>query len=144
MSGIEIAGLVLAVIPLFIAAAEHIQGNTKSRKAIKDAAFAGSYKLKLTQQQTLLGLYIKGIVGRTSLPASTQADLVDDLRGEIWERPEVVKAITQELGDAHTTFIELLNRSCSTLALCLKEYQQGKSSEEEIVSRQLTIFLQIP
>lgn len=101
MSGIEIAGLILAVIPLFLAAADHIQGNTKSKKAIKVAAFAGSYKLKLTQQQTLLGLYIKGVIGRTSLPASAQAELIDDLRGEIWERSEIVKAISQELGDAH-------------------------------------------
>lgn len=134
MSGIEIAGLILAVIPLFLAAADHIQGNTKSKKAIKVAAFAGSYKLKLTQQQTLLGLYIKGVIGRTSLPASAQAELIDDLRGEIWERSEIVKAISQELGDAHKPFVELLNRTCSTLALCLKDYQQDKESEEEIVS----------
>jgi hypothetical protein len=134
MSGIEIAGLVLAVIPLFIAAAEQIQGHTKSKKAIKDAAFAGSYKLKLTQQQTLLRLYIKSVIGRTSLSASIQAELVDDLRGEIWERPEVVKAITQELGDAHQSFVELLNRTCSTLALCIRDYQQERGSEEEIVS----------
>ena len=133
MSGFEVVGLLLAVIPLFIAAAEHSQGSTKSKRVIKDGAFANSYKVKLTQQQTLLSLYIKSVVGRTSLSSRTQAELVDDPNDEAWERPEVIKAISLELGDAHEPFVELLKRVSSALARSMKAEEQGKVSEAGIV-----------
>ena len=135
MSGIEIAGIVLAVIPLFIAAAEHLQGSTKTKKAIKDGVFASSYKVKLIQQQTLLGLYVKSVAGRTSLPSRTQAALVEKPNGDAWQRLEVIKAISLELGDAHQSFVELLKRVSTALARSVRVEQQGKESEADIVRR---------
>lgn len=135
MSGIEIAGLVLAVLPLFIAAAERVQESTSSRRAIKDGLFADRYKVKLTQQRTLLSLYIKAVIGRTVLSPTTQAQLVDDPTSDIWQLPEVVKAISQELGDAYHLFMELLKRVCAALAKHISTSQTEKLSEDEIVSR---------
>lgn len=142
MSGIEIAGIVLAVIPLFIAAAEHLQSDTSSKKAIKDGYFAGTYRLKLTQQQTLLGLYVKGIVGRTSLPSRVQAELVDDLGGAIWERADVIEAIGNELGDARQPFLDLLKQVCSALALSCKA--ETKRADDDVVRSRRGLDLLCP
>ena len=133
MSGIEIAGLVLAVLPIFIAAAEHIKADASFRRGLKDGLFADSCKVKLTQQRTLLNLYIKSVVGRTSLSPNTQAVLVDDPTSDAWDRPEVTKAIAQELGAAYHLFMELLRRVCAALAKHIEASTAGKLTEDEVV-----------
>ncbi|KAJ9606761.1 hypothetical protein H2200_008770 [Cladophialophora chaetospira] len=133
MSGVEIVGLILGVLPLFIAAAEHFQGNTSSRRAIKDGLFADRYKVKLTTHRTLLNLYIKAVVGRTSLSPSTQAQLVDDPSSDLWQRADVAKAISEELGDAYPLFRELLKRICAALAKHISTNQTEKLSEDNIL-----------
>lgn len=134
MSGIEIAGVILGVIPLLIAAAEQIKGSRESRKAIRTSVHAGPYKTKLTQQQTLLRLYLKEIVARTSLSADEQAELITEPSGDSWAQPHVVKAISEELGEAYDPFVDLLSRLCAVLALCVKADGRAKDSEKDFVS----------
>lgn len=133
MSGIEIAGIVLVVLPLFIAAAERVMGGAVSRRAIKDGLFADNYKVKLTQQRTLLGLYIKSVVGRTNLTPSTQAMLVDEPTSDRWDQSDVTKAVSRELGDAYYPFRELLCRICAALIRQLEDTTNDKFSKDEIV-----------
>ena len=134
MSGIEVVGLLLAVLPIIISAAEHVKGGTfSSKRGLKDSLFAEGCKVKLTQQKTLLRLYIQAVVGKTSLSPSTQAALVDDATSDVWSRPEVVQAISQELGEAYGLFKELLRRSCAALAKHIADSTPQKLSEDEIV-----------
>ena len=131
MSGIEIAGLILAVIPIFVAAAEHLQ----AKKGSKTASRARSFKGKLNYQKTLLDLYLKGLVGRTSLSPRVKCDLIDEPTGELWKDPDIVKALSQELGDdVYESLIDLLNRICTAFALCVDEGVRAKGSDQDIVS----------
>ncbi|EXJ63341.1 uncharacterized protein A1O5_11662 [Cladophialophora psammophila CBS 110553] len=106
---IEIAGLVLGALPLFISAAEHYRDSfALVKRALKKKQFPQQYKDELALQRTLLCLYIKAVVGKTSLLLATQAELVDDFQGDAWRRPEVVKELSNELGKASQPFITLL------------------------------------
>jgi hypothetical protein len=136
MSGIEIAGLILGVLPLFISAAEHYkEGIGFVKKAIKKELFVNQYKDELTQQRTLLSLYIKAVVGRTSLSPQLQSQLVDNPENDAWRKPEVVKEITAELGSAHQRFLDILARIGQALAKQIKTYQASAIGNEEEVVR---------
>lgn len=136
-SGIEIAGLLLAVLPIFISAAEHYKdGIGFVKRAVKKEMFAEQYRDELIQQRTLLSLYIKGIVGKTSLSPKTQLILVDDLTGEAWRRSDVVKQLKTELGDAYQPFLDTVSRVCKALARQIKDISGGTLEEDEVVRTQ--------
>jgi hypothetical protein len=137
MSGIEIVGLVLGALPLFISAAEHYRDSVDFvKRALKKKQFLKQYKDELDIQRTLLCLYIKGAVGRTTLPPKTQAQLIDELDGDAWQRPEVIKELSNELGDAYQPFVALLIKICATLAKQIRCEGPTKrpSTDDELVS----------
>ena len=133
MTGFEIAGLVLAVLPILIEAAKHVHERSKGKRASKESNFACGFRNSLISQQTLLSLYMKGVVGRTSLPSATQRDLVSNPASQIWSKPEVIQALKIELGDAYLLFEEILSRVSKALAKHIETENQGKLSENEIV-----------
>jgi hypothetical protein len=85
----------------------------------------------------LLGLYLKAVVGRTSLSAETQADLVEKPDGNAWRKAEVETELSRELGDAFQPFIGLLTKICATLARQIRSAVTVASdlADDELVSR---------
>lgn len=55
------------------------------------------------------------------------------------EDPNVKKALSQELGDAYNSFVELLHRICTALALCVDDPTLTKTSTEDVVSAQILV-----
>lgn len=135
MSGIEIAGLFLAVIPFFISAAEHYsKAGNFVKKAIKKEQFAARYKDELNQQKALLILYLKGVVGRTGLSAQIQHTLVSDPTSQTWKEPNVTKEIAGELADAYQPFLQTVTKMCEALASLIKDDSGNIPSNADIVS----------
>jgi hypothetical protein len=137
VSGIEILGVVLGALPLFISAAEHYRdGLGFVRRARRKHKFITQYRDELLEQRTLLGLYIKAVVGSTDLPARTQAELIDKPDGEAWRMSDVVKELSKALGDAYQRFLVLMNEICTTLAKQLRsdEVADPAETDDEIVS----------
>ena len=116
MSGIEVAGLVLAVIPLFISAAEHYrEGSHFFTRIFGKKRVLNRYVDDLNLQSTFLRLYLERLVGNSNLSASLQAKLVAEPGGEDWRSPTVVKGLTQNLGDAHGPFMKVLDNLIKVL-----------------------------
>lgn len=137
MSGIEIAGLVMGALPLFIAAAEaYRDGLNFAERALRKRAFIAQYRTELVEQKALLGLYIKAVVGRTSLLPATQAALVETINGPAWAQPEVVQGLRKELEDAYSPFIGALAKICTTLARQMREIEADRDgmTEQDLVS----------
>jgi hypothetical protein len=136
MSGIEIVGIVLGALPLFISAAEHYrEGLGFVRRAIRKHTFIAQYRDELIAQRALLGLYIKEILERTKLPAETQADLIENPDGDSWRKADVVAALSKELGDAYRPFVTLLTKICAILAKQIKSTEAAEPTltEDELV-----------
>lgn len=143
MSGIEIIGVVLGALPLFLSAAEHYKsGLDFARRAIKKHQFVAVYQDELAVQQTLLNLYIKAVIGRTRLSPAVQSELLDSLAHDVWRRPEVVTELTRELGDAYQSFISILTRICNTLARQIRSEDKSPaaSANDELVCSMFQII----
>ena len=122
MSGIEVAGIVLAVLPLFISAAQNYkEGLNAGKRALKMNIFLEQYTRELTAQSALLVCYLKEMIGRTSLQADIQKDLVKDPIGDWWTDPEVVEVISEALGDAYQPFMDTLHTICKVLISQIQE-----------------------
>lgn len=135
MSGVEVAGIVLAVLPLFISAAEHYKGGIGIvKKAMKKELFAAQYKDELTQQKALLVMYIKGVIGRTNISPQTQLALINDPMGEFWKVPQVIKQISAELDEAYEPFLNAVSRICKVLSGQINVDSGSQSSDSDIVS----------
>ncbi|KAK7892627.1 hypothetical protein LTR67_006862 [Exophiala xenobiotica] len=142
MSGIEIVGIALGVLPLFISAAEHYRdGLGFVRRAIKKHTFIAQYRDELIAQRALLGLYIKEILERTGLPAKTQADLIEKPDGDSWRKAEVVRELSKELGDAYGPFVGVLTKICVILAKQIKsiEVTEPTLTDDELRLQDLCI-----
>ena len=127
MSGVEIVGVLLGIFPLLISAAEHYrEGLSVVRRAVQRRAFIDQYRAELNQQQALLSLYIKAVIGRTGLSPSKQARLVEHPSGDEWRSPEVVKELKKELGDAYEPFVSLLEKVCATLGRQIRPAKDAK------------------
>ncbi len=137
MAGIEIVGVVLGAVPLFISAAEHCHESLEFvKRAVNKKKFVKEYNDELDLQRTLLCLYIQAAVGRTALPPTTQAELIDNPGGDVWQNPEVVKELSDELGDAYQTFVGLMTRICGTLARQIQpdDIIDQASTDDDLVS----------
>ena len=138
MSGVEVVGVLLNILPLLISAADHYQeGLSAVRRAVHSRAFVERYRAELNQQQALLGLYIKAVVGRTGLSPQKQARLIEKPSGDEWRNPDVIKELKKELGDAYEPFVALLAKICTTLGRQLKPAKDvkgdGATNDDDIV-----------
>ena len=136
MSGVEVAGLALAVLPLVISAAKHYRdGLGFAKRFIGKKKFIKEYKDELALQSTLLSLYIKAIISRTTLSARTQVELLDDPCGKAWQRSEVVRQLSNAMGEACRPFENLVSRVCALMIEHVRSSNQDQILEDdEIVS----------
>jgi hypothetical protein len=116
MSGIEAIGLVLAALPLFIAAAEHYRDGLGSiHKFFRKERILELYIDELNLQDTYLRLHLQRLLGNTDIPASIQEKLASDLAGPEWQRADVKRELEGNLGRAYEPFMRILERITNVL-----------------------------
>ena len=129
MSGIEVVGLLLAVIPLFISAAEHYrQGLDAGKRCWNKDRVLRQYRVELEFQRVYLLLNLKALlvdvdldfnekealIGASETESQSLSKTVPAL-SEVWERPHVKAKLVQRLGEAHDSFVSLLQRVSQAL-----------------------------
>jgi hypothetical protein len=111
MSGIEIAGLVLGAIPLFISAASHCRDSLGTvDKFFKKERILNIYIQELETHQTLLRLQLQRVIGCTNLSAKIQLELVDNTTSPLWQRQDVQYQLRRSLADTADIFQSTMKR----------------------------------
>ena len=121
-SGFEVAGIVLAAIPLFICAAELYDQE-------RGAAFKFSHRQRilekfcdeLSDQRAFLFLCLQQTVGSTSLAPQEQLDLVHDPRSPLWQSAHVHQELERVLGIARDPFLRCLKSLEESLSKLLRK-----------------------
>lgn len=109
MSGIEVVGLVLAALPLFISAAEHYRDGLGSiHKFFRKERILELYIDELNLQDSYLRLHLQSLLGNTELPAETQEKLGIDPAGPEWQSAVVKRELEENLGLAYESFVRIL------------------------------------
>ena len=135
MSGIEVAGLLLAVIPLFISAAEHYrEGLDIGKRCWNKDRVLRQYRVELEFQRVYLVLNLKALLVDVDLDFSVKEALVGasdadpatskaiPALNDAWEQPHVKKRLVQRLGEAHDSFVSLLQRVSQVLISQVKKH----------------------
>jgi hypothetical protein len=130
MSGVEIAGLALAVLPILIAAAEHIKSQ---RLEPRRAEFMENLAFEITFLHMSLTKLAKGL---NELPEELREKLqspqaTQDMEA-IWQKTEVVHALKARLGSGHETFFGTLGTILKCLERLLEQKSLSLSSEETV------------
>lgn len=110
MSGLEVAGLVLAVIPLFISAFEHYEeGLQPYKRLFHYEQQSRRYRIRLLVQYTTYSQTLRYLL--TDL---TDRDKLDDMitrgYGEIWKDQELTTRLQQQLGTVYESVRIVLNQ----------------------------------
>ncbi|KAL6721811.1 hypothetical protein ACLMJK_000916 [Lecanora helva] len=137
MSGIEVAGVLLAVIPFFISAAEHYrEGLDAGKRCWNKDRILRQYRVELEFQRVYLVLNLKALLvdvdldfavkeallgGSEADPESSKTTYVPALN-EVWERPSVKAELVKRLGEAHGSFVSLLQRVSQALIGQIKKH----------------------
>ncbi|KAF1845080.1 uncharacterized protein K460DRAFT_405357 [Cucurbitaria berberidis CBS 394.84] len=134
MSGVEIAGLALAVLPILIAAAEHAKSR---RLEPRRAEFMENLAFEITLLHMSLTRLAKGLSElsdelreKLSSPQASQ-----DLE-ESWKSTEVVHALKKRLGSGHETFVVTVGAILACLEKLLEKKSLGLSNEETTFAEQ--------
>lgn len=112
MTGLEVVGLILAVLPLFVTASDHskvfdpvISICQPRRRAERKSDFYTNFHYEVT----ILNLNVRRLFQDLyALPEAQRNSLMDDGNSELWNDPVVVKALQARLGIAYETFTETL------------------------------------
>ena len=128
MSGIEVVGLLLAVIPLFISAAEHYrEGLDAGKRCWNKDRVLRQYRVELEFQRVYLVLNLKALLVDVDLDFNEKEALIGvsetehqssktiPALNEVWEQSHVKVKLIQRLGEAHDSFVSILQRVSQAL-----------------------------
>ena len=129
------AGLLLAVIPLFISAAEHYrEGLDAGKRCWNKDRILRQYRVELEFQRVYLLLNLKALLVDVDLDFAVKEALIGTsdtdpessktipALNEAWEKPYVKKKLVQRLGEAHDSFVALSERVSQTLLGQIKKH----------------------
>jgi hypothetical protein len=144
MTELAVAGLVLAVIPLFISAAEHHRDGL----GVLDRFFHRRRLLerlisKLKVQDTLLKLQLQSVLGSTTLSPNLQKELVDFPAGKTWQRADVQRQFKELLGPAYETFFETVSQLSTLLLKQVKEEDELHRISDATVRSDILIRVEL-
>jgi len=126
MSGIEAAGIILAVIPLFISAAEHYNDGVNPIKRVFRTPFElRKFYLALNDQKTYLRLSLIALFGKLPSISQSQKQALYDRDGDLsclWEDEDLQEELQDALGHAYESYMANLDAIVSALEnLILKD-----------------------
>ncbi|KAH7396718.1 hypothetical protein DE146DRAFT_632945 [Phaeosphaeria sp. MPI-PUGE-AT-0046c] len=134
MSGVEIASLALGVLPILIAAAEHIKSR---RLDPRRAVFMENLAFEIVFLHMSLTKLAKGL---TELPDETREKLISSQATQdmdaSWKRDEVKHALKARLGSGHETFIVTLRAILDCLERLLEKKSFSLSNDKTISAEQ--------
>ena len=133
MSGIEVAGLVLAVIPLFISAAEHYRDGLDAVDRLwQKERVLQHYLEELETQQSYLIMGLQRLLADVDLDYMTKESLIGDMSidftdstlacNEVWEQPQIRRKLEQKFRDGYKPFVFLMQRLAQTLLGQIKKH----------------------
>jgi len=130
MSGVEIAGLALAVLPILIAAAEHAKSRGLDPRR---AEFMENLAFEVTLLHMSLTRLAKGL---SELPNELREKLssqqaAQDLEAN-WKSIEVVYALKTRLGSGYETFVVTLKTILDCLERLLEKRSLSLSNDEAV------------
>ena len=135
VTGVEEAGLVLAVFPLVLDGLSHwLEGVHKGKRWWRIRLQLKNYKLRLQSQrvvyQNTLELLLVDIVQADDIAA-----MLAEPGGDVWKRAEYDSLLHRRLGGAYETFFENLNFMLTTLSEVKKKLgiEVGKVSQTILV-----------
>jgi len=132
MSGIEIAGLVLAVIPLFISAIEHYEDGLKPLRAFAYyREELAQYRMKLT---TEYGLYYNALEELLVdvVPEDQLHDMIAQGYGSHWKNAALEGKLKTRLGSVYNTYflvMQQMQHVMARIASLLDIQRQGNVSQ---------------
>ncbi|EKG17380.1 hypothetical protein MPH_05448 [Macrophomina phaseolina MS6] len=146
MSGAEIAGLVLAVVPIVAAAAEHQRrvidtANTALRPKVKDEKLASQYQ-HLHNEVSLLNLNIRDLISDLPSLTTDEKHKLLALEKPLWEDERVSLALAQRLGSSADAFVDTVQKILNTLDGILSD-RVLKLAKSDIVQPQPTLFAKL-
>lgn len=110
LTGIEIAGLALAIVPLLDSAAS-VKCSSISpifRQKAKDNKLADLYH-RLHAQLSLLSVCLRNLIKHLPTLTEVQKARLLQFENEPWKDEDVAKALQQKLGDGHKDFLDNLD-----------------------------------
>lgn len=118
MSGLEIAGVVLGVIPLFISALEHYEEGLRPLSALRWKSYRrelSKYRSKLSVEY---GLYTNALE-ELLVDVVSEADLANMMAagyGPAWKQPALDKRLRTRLGRVYETYFLVMKQMRDVMA----------------------------
>jgi len=134
MSGIEIAGLVLAVIPLFISAIEHYEDGLRPVRVLKLIVYReelARYRRKLTIQYGLYDSALQELLVDV-VPQDELRDMIAKGYGSHWKNAALEDRLKKRLGSVYNTYfivMEQIQDVMARIASLLDIQRQGNVSQ---------------
>ena len=136
MTGLEVVGLILGVLPLFVTASDRskafdpfISICQPRRRAERKSDFYTNFHYEVT----ILNLNVRRLFQDLyALPEAQRNSLMDDSNSELWNDPVVVKALQARLGIAYEAFTETLAAILKLLEKLVND-NSNKLRREDIV-----------
>ncbi|KAF9895258.1 hypothetical protein FE257_000160 [Aspergillus nanangensis] len=138
MAGIEIAGVVLAVLPLIINQVDNYAQGLETLRLFRKQRYrreVNDYLIRLTTQQTLLTHTIKDLLGDAVQYENDLTRLMMDPEGPLWQSEALEKEVKDRLKDDYDIFIanmfnllELLRSLRQKLGLSSSDPQRKPAS----------------
>lgn len=118
MSGLEICGVVLGVIPLVISALEHYKAGKGAAAAfVKWRGHLDTLIFRLKLQNTFFYLQIRELLREAQVAQlEGQIDLTEEQCMAVFRDKQTGEEVKEYLGPLHDTFVEVVGR----YELCLK------------------------
>jgi hypothetical protein len=146
MSGIEIAGLVLAVIPLFISALEHYEDGLRPVRVLKLVVYRqelARYRAKLIVEYGLYDSALQELLVDV-VPQQELRDMIAQGYGPHWKSAALEDKLRKRLGRVYETYflvMEQMQDVMARIASLLDIQRQGNVSQ---LSRALPTRLILP
>ncbi|KAG9556095.1 hypothetical protein KCU71_g11694, partial [Aureobasidium melanogenum] len=118
MSGMEVAGLVLAVIPLFISAIEHYEDGLRTVRVLKLVVYRQELTHYRTKLMTEYGLYnnaLEELLVDVVTPLELR-NMIDQGYGPLWKDAALEDKLRKRLGRTYHTYFLVMKQMQEVMA----------------------------
>lgn len=118
MSGLEIAGVVLGVIPLFVSAIEHYEDGIRPFKTLKLAVYRqelSNYRTKLSLEYGLYTNTLEELLANI-VPEDEASSMITQGYSPVWKQLDLEHKLKRRLGNAHTTYLMVMRQMQDVMA----------------------------
>ncbi|KAH0370307.1 hypothetical protein KCU65_g2602, partial [Aureobasidium melanogenum] len=118
MSGMEVAGLVLGIIPLFISAIEHYEDGLRTVRVLKLVVYRQELAHYRTKLMTEYGLYSNALEELLVDVVTQQElrDMIDQGYGPLWKEAALEHKLRKRLGRTYNTYFLVMKQMQEVMA----------------------------